>query len=110
MRTFYVYIMASPSRTLYVGVTNDLPRRILEHKSKPPGAFCSRYNVNRLVFAEEADGSRTAIAREKQIKSWRRLKKIELIESLNPRLEDLSDSWSDPEKIRDSSLRRLRSE
>jgi len=59
---------------------------------------------------EEADGPNAAIAREKQIKSWRRTKKIELIESVNPRWEDLSESWSDPEKIRDSSLRRLRSE
>ena len=85
--------MASPSRTVYVGVTNDLFRRVLEHKSKPPGAFCSRYNVTRLVFVEEADGPSTAIAREKQIKSWRRSKKLELIESVNPRWEDLGAAW-----------------
>ena len=93
MRRFYVYIMASPSRTLYVGVTNSLARRVFEHQSKPPGAFCTRYNISRLVYVEEVDGPNAAIEREKQIKSWRQSRKIELVESFNPRWEDLSEGW-----------------
>jgi len=93
MRHCYVYIMASRSRTLYVGVTNNVARRVLEHKSRPLGAFCTQYNITRLVFVEEADGPSAAIEREKQIKSWRRARKIELIESFNPGWEDLSEGW-----------------
>jgi putative endonuclease len=95
MRRLYVYIMASPSRTLYVGVTNDLTRRVLEHRSRRAGAFCTRYNISRLVFAEEADSPSTAIEREKEIKGWRRARKIELIEAFNPGWEDLSEGWTD---------------
>ncbi len=72
MRRCYVYIMASPSRTLYVGITDNLSRRVLEHKSRPAGAVCTRYNINRLVFVEEGDSPSAAIEREKQIKGWRR--------------------------------------
>ena len=93
MRHCYVYIMASRSRTLCVGVTNNVARRVLEHKSRPLGAFCTQYNITRLVFVEEADGPSAAIEREKQIKSWRRARKIELIESFNPGWEDLSEGW-----------------
>jgi putative endonuclease len=66
VRRCYVYIMASSSRTLYVGMTNNLVRRVLEHKSRAAGAFCTRYNIRRLVFIEDADGPSAAIEREKQ--------------------------------------------
>ena len=90
MREYYVYIMASRRRVLYVGVTNDLARRVDEHKQKKNAGFTARYNVNRLVYFEEYGDIREAIAREKQIKSWRRSKKVALIELLNPKWRDLA--------------------
>lgn len=95
MRLYYVYIMASLSRTLYTGVTNDLERRVYEHKHKALPGFTAQYNVNRLVYFEDAPDVKAAIAREKQIKSWSRGKKIALIESVNPTWDDLSASWYD---------------
>ena len=89
MRTFYVYIMASRSRVLYVGVTNDLTRRVNEHK-RGLGGFTSRYRVTRLVYFEEFVDIRVAIAREKVIKGWVRTKKTRLIDRGNPTWEDLS--------------------
>ena len=89
MCTFYVYILASRSRTLYVGVTNDLPRRLAQHRAGA-NEFSARYRCARLVFVETARDARAAIAREKQIKRWRREKKIALIQALNPAWEDLS--------------------
>ena len=93
MRQYHVYIMASLSRTLYVGVTNDLARRAFQHRTKVVPGFTSKYNVTRLVYAEESGDVREAIAREKQIKGWRRERKIELIESVNPEWDDLADAW-----------------
>jgi putative endonuclease len=94
MRTYYVYIMASQSRTLYVGVTNNLERRVQEHKHKLiESGFTSRYNINKLVYYAETNDIREAIAREKQIKGWLRKKKKALIEEINPTWEDLSASW-----------------
>ena len=90
MREYYVYIMASRRRVLYVGVTNDLARRVGEHKQKKNAGFTARYNVNRLVYFEEYGDIREAIAREKQIKGWRRSKKVALIELLNPKWRDLA--------------------
>jgi putative endonuclease len=90
---FYVYIMTNRSRTLYTGVTNDLQRRVLEHKRGIGSQFTTRYNINRLVYYEEGADVREAIAREKQIKGWLREKKIALIESVNPTWEDLSAAW-----------------
>jgi putative endonuclease len=78
---YYVYIMSSLSRTLYAGVTNDLERRVGEHKEGKPGAFTARYNVNRLVYFEEFSDINQAIAREKEIKSMTRRQKIKLIEN-----------------------------
>ena len=78
MRTFYVYIMASRSRVLYVGVTNDLARRTSEHKRGLNPGFTSRYRVTRLVYFEQFADIRDAIAREKEIKGWVRTKKIGL--------------------------------
>ena len=93
VRTYYVYILASRSRTLYVGVTNDLVRRIFEHKMHFVAGFTDRYRVERLVHFEEISDINTAIAREKQLKSWRREKKLRLIETTNPSWEDLSGDW-----------------
>jgi putative endonuclease len=92
-RSYYVYILASWRRVLYVGVTNNLERRVWEHKQKTMPGFTSKYNVHRLVYYEETADIKSAIAREKQIKSWRRAKKVELIEDMNPAWEDLSDGW-----------------
>jgi putative endonuclease len=92
-RTYHVYIMSSPSRTLYVGVTNNLERRVFEHKEEKPGSFTARYKVTRLAYYEEFGDINEAIAREKQIKIMLRSRKIELIESMNPQWKDLSGEW-----------------
>jgi putative endonuclease len=85
--------MASASRVLYVGVTNNLLRRVVEHKSKSHAGFTSRYNVTRLVYFEEGTDIEDAIFREKEIKGWRRSKKVQLIESFNPAWDDLAADW-----------------
>jgi putative endonuclease len=89
-RTYYVYILASPSRVLYVGVTNDLTRRLAEHRSGVASAFTRRYLVRRLVHVETASDPRDAIARETQLKRWTRRKKVALIEESNPTWKDLA--------------------
>ena len=89
-KSFYVYIMASHSRVLYTGVTNDLCRRVHQHKHKLIEGFTSKYNVNMLVHYETTNDILSAIEREKQIKGWRREKKVALIEATNPRWIDLS--------------------
>ena len=89
-RTFFVYIVASLSRVIYVGVTNDLERRIAEHREKAISGFTARYNVTRLVYFEQYDRASEAIAREKQLKRWTRAKKIALIEKNNLTWSDLS--------------------
>ena len=93
-RTYYVYLMANLSRTLYVGVTNDLQRRVYEHKAKRTPGFTSKYDITRLVHVEATPNVRAALAREKQIKAWRREKKVELIEAGNPDWQDLSNAWT----------------
>ena len=92
-RTYFVYIMSSPSRTLYVGVTNNLERRVFEHKEHKAGSFTARYKVTRLAYYEEFGEVTEAIAREKQIKIMLRSRKIELIETMNPEWKDLSEDW-----------------
>lgn len=91
MHTSWVYIMASRSRTLYIGVTNDLHRRVEEHKSGLVPGFTQKYRVNRLVYSQLFFAIRDAFAREKQLKGWRRSRKIELIERDNPFWEDLAE-------------------
>jgi putative endonuclease len=86
-------MMASASAVLYVGVTRDLERRVLEHKTKAKVGFSSHYRTSKLVYFEAFGQVRSAIAREKQIKSWRREKKVALIESLNPEWRDLSEDF-----------------
>lgn len=90
MRTFYVYIMASRSRVLYVGVTNDLRRRVNEHKQSSVPGFTTRYRVTRLVYFEQFADIPDAIAREKELKGWVRSRKTRLIDGRNPTWEDLS--------------------
>ena len=89
---YFVYILANrPGGVLYTGTTNDLKRRVFEHKSKAGGGFTMRYNVDRLVYFEVLDNSLAAITREKQIKAGPRKKKVELIEGANPQWVDLYD-------------------
>ncbi|MGZ8388832.1 MAG: GIY-YIG nuclease family protein [Rhodoplanes sp.] len=89
---YYVYLMASRKHgTLYLGVTNNLVRRVYEHKSKAVRGFTARYNVDRLVWFECYDDPTNAIEREKDIKKWRRNWKIRLIEEVNPQWDDLYD-------------------
>ncbi len=90
---YFIYIMNSSTGTLYTGVTNDLMRRVYEHKNKVLEGFTKTYNVTRLAYFEESTDVSAAIAREKQIKSWRRSKKIELIKSMNPNWRDLAEDW-----------------
>ena len=100
MRQFFVYILASYSKVLYVGVTNDLRRRVYEHRLGLVG-FTSKYRVNRLVFYECTANPVAAIGREKQIKGWLRSKKVALIEQTNPTWLDLAAdwySWKDPSR------------
>ncbi len=91
IKQYHVYIMASVSRVLYTGITNNLERRVYEHKHKLIPGFTSKYNITRLVFYETTTDVHAALEREKQIKGWLRVKKIALIESVNPTWEDLSD-------------------
>ncbi|PIP73938.1 MAG: endonuclease [Nitrospinae bacterium CG22_combo_CG10-13_8_21_14_all_47_10] len=93
MKRYYVYILANASKTLYTGMTNDLERRIYEHKHKIIPGFAKRYNLTRLVYFEDTTEVKQAIAREKEIKGWVRQKKIALIESTNPGWDDLSCNW-----------------
>ncbi len=96
MKTYYTYIMTNKRNgTLYTGITNDLERRVYEHKHKLVKGFTSKYNLMRLVYYEDTDDVSAAIAREKQIKGWLRRKKLALIESMNPEWKDLSDGWID---------------
>ena len=93
MKEYYVYIMTNCSRTLYTGVTDDLIRRVYEHKSKLIDGFTKKYNITRLVYYEITGDVKAAIQREKQIKGWLRKKKITLIEAANPEWHDLSEGW-----------------
>ena len=94
-RYFYVYILASRARTLYIGVTSNLERRVWEHRNHEDG-FAARYRCHRLVWFEIYTHPSTAIAREKQLKRWRREKKIALIQSRNLLWADLSANWGKP--------------
>ncbi len=93
MRHFYVYILASKSRVLYIGITNNIHRRVREQKHNESPGFTSKYRVHRLVYFETFKYVGNAIAREKAIKGWLRSKKIAMIEAGNPTWEDLSESW-----------------
>ena len=89
----YVYILASRTKRLYIGVTNDLERRMWEHKTGMLDGFAKRYNIDRLVHYEESNSIRSAIDREKQLKGWLRNKKVRLIEAANPEWDDMAQGW-----------------
>ena len=95
MSDYYVYILTNDTRTLYVGVTNNLYRRMFEHKRHLVPGFTAKYNVIQLVHFESTSDVKAAISREKQIKGWVRRKKIDLIEATNPKWRDLSLDWRD---------------
>ena len=90
---YFAYIVASRSHTLYIGMTGDLLKRVFQHKHKTFEGFSADYNCNRLVWFERFQDPRNAIEREKQLKGWRRAKKIALIEKVNPAWVDLSEGW-----------------
>jgi putative endonuclease len=96
MKQYYVYIATNRSRTLYVGVTNELKRRMYQHKHKLIPGFTVRYNINQPVYFETTSDVKSAMAREKQIKGWLRAKRVALIETLNPDWNDLSVDWFTP--------------
>ena len=93
MKQYYIYIMANRSKTLYIGVTNNLERRLYEHKHHLVAGFTSKYQTTRLVYSEEMSDVYAAIEREKHLKGWLRAKKLALIESINPEWRDLSEEW-----------------
>jgi len=109
VKAYHVYILASASRVLYIGVTGNLLRRVREHREASIPGFTARYRVKELVYLEAFGDIRMAIAREKQLKGWLRSRKIALIESFNPHWRDLSNELQSPtsgtKPQRDSSLR-----
>ena len=105
--SYYIYILSNRSNVaIYTGVTNDLVRRVYEHKNDlDKTSFCSKYGIHKLVYYEIIDDVKSAISREKQIKGWKRAKKNDLIESMNPNWEDLYDFVIGAKRRTDSSLR-----
>ena len=94
MKAYYVYILTNFSnKVMYIGVTNDLQRRLYEHKNKLLAGFTKQYNVHKLVYYEYTMDVNAAIAREKQLKGWNRSKKNSLVETMNPEWRDLSEDW-----------------
>lgn len=101
MKSYYVYILTNKSnKVMYIGITNDLDRRIHEHKQKIVKGFTKRYNIDKLVYFEETGDVNSAIAREKHLKGWLRKRKNDLVAASNPAWKDLSEEWQ-----RDPSLR-----
>jgi len=88
-KQYYVYILTNKSNSLYLGITNDLHRRLYEHKNKLIPGFTKKYNINRLIYYEVFDNPEIAIQREKEIKGWTRKKKLELIKKSNPNFKEL---------------------
>jgi putative endonuclease len=101
---FWVYILSSRSGTLYIGITGFFERRIYQHKYDTIEGFTQKYQCHRLVYYESYQDVQVAIAREKQIKRWRREKKIALIEKINPRWQDLAENWGREMRFRAQSL------
>ena len=93
MKQYYVYIVASKSRTLYTGITDDLVQRVFEHKNKLIEGFTKKYNITNLVYYDVTDDVQAAIQREKQAKGWLQKKKVAPIGAINPEWKDLSDGW-----------------
>lgn len=108
---FYVYILSNKSKTLYIGYTNDLFGRVMEHKQKTVAGFTSRYNIGKLMYWETYEAMQVALKREAQLKGWTRAKKIALIELMNPDWRDLSEGWDKRRSLVDtivSTRQRLR--
>jgi putative endonuclease len=99
-RRYFVYIMANASKRLYTGLTNSIRRRVREHKLKLTPGFAAHYNITRLVYFESFEDVRNAIEREKEIKAWTRAKRLALVESTNPKWNDLSREWDQPQTFR----------
>jgi len=95
LRLYSTYILSNNSMTLYIGMTNNLARRVREHKRGDGSGFTSRYHFDRLVYFEQTTDVRDAIAREKQLKGWTRKRKIELIKTMNSKWLDLSAEWQE---------------
>ena len=94
---YYVYILASTFQRLYIGVTNNLDARIHQHKTNNnPASFTAKYKIHHLVHVEHFQHIQTAIAREKELKGWLRIKKLQLITATNPEWRDLSEDWGKP--------------
>jgi putative endonuclease len=93
---FYIYIVASKSRRIYIGMTNSLFKRVMQHKSGAIDGFTKRYRINRLVYYEEFKYVNNCEARETELKKWSRAKKIALIAGFNPTWEDLAQDWGKP--------------
>ena len=91
---YFVYILSSRTKRLYIGVTNNLERRVAQHKRREVEGFTSRYNIDRLVYYEETDDVYAALNREKQLKGWMRIRKLELVSDMNPEWRDLAADWS----------------
>lgn len=104
---YFVYIMGSPSGTLYIGVTNNLECRVWQHKNKTFEGFTKKYGCTELLYFEETSDINAGIAREKQIKNWNRNKKEWLIKSMNPKIIDLAKEWpnQDPSNRRRDSAK-----
>jgi len=95
MGNYYVYILTNwNNHVMYIGVTNDLIRRLYEHKNELIDGFTKKYHVHKLVYYEHTSDVRTAITREKQLKGWLRAKKNALVEAMNPQWKDLSEEWN----------------
>ena len=107
---FFVYVMASKSRVIYVGMTNDLVVRVFQHKTGRDKGFTQRYKVHRLVYFEPYRYVTSAIEREKELKGWRREKRAALIESLNPTWEDLAADWFTAEELTRNPYARVKIE
>lgn len=93
LKTFYVYILSSRSRAIYIGITSDLTHRVFEHRQHLVPGHTARYRISRLVHYVAIEDAHAAIGREKQLKGWRREKKVALIQTHNPTWEDLAADW-----------------
>ncbi len=105
---FYTYILGSISGTLYIGMTNNLVRRVWQHRQHEVTGFTAQHGVDRSLYFESFDDVRNAIHREKQLKGWKREKKIALIETQNPKSEDLSREWYESNRGPSTPLRSAR--
>jgi putative endonuclease len=96
MKSAYVYILGSKQGVLYIGVTSNLDGRVFEHRNGIKSGFASKYQCHRLIYFEEYQYMTSAIAREKELKGWRREKKLALVSSMNPEMRDLAEGWGQP--------------